>query len=55
MADDVAAARRALAAHGIDLVGIGLDPAGPRPRVVDAARYRAMEAYFDTRWPEGAR
>ena len=43
----------ALAPLGIDLVGIGLDPAGPRPRVLDAGRYAAMEAYFDTRWPAG--
>ena len=29
-------------------------PAGRRrPRVVGAPRYRAMEAYFDTRWPAG--
>ena len=39
MTDDVAAARRAFAAHGVDLVGIGLDPTGLRPRVVDADRY----------------
>ena len=53
MTDDVAAARAALAPLGIDLVGIGLDPTGPRPRVLDAARYAAMESYFDTRWPDG--
>jgi glutamate--cysteine ligase len=53
MADDVRAARAALAPLGIDLVGIGLDPSGPRPRVLDAGRYAAMEAYFDTRWPDG--
>ena len=47
------AVRRALAPSGIELVAIGLDPLGPRPRVIDAPRYRAMERYFDTHWPEG--
>jgi glutamate--cysteine ligase len=27
----------------------------PPPRLVDAPRYRAMEAYFDTAWPEAGR
>ena len=34
-------------------LAIGLDPLGPRARVVDAPRYRAMEHYFDAHWPEG--
>lgn len=53
MARDAAVARRAVSAHGIDLVGIGLDPAGLRDRVIDGARYAAMEQYFDTQWPDG--
>ncbi len=53
MTADVAVARDAAADCGIELVGIGLDPSGLRDRVVDAERYRAMEAYFDTRWPDG--
>jgi glutamate--cysteine ligase len=53
MAADVHTVRHALAPHGIELVATGLDPLGPRPRVVDAPRYRAMEHYFDAQWPEG--
>ena len=53
MRTDTAAARAALATHGIELEGIGLDPRGARPRVLDSPRYRAMEEYFDTRWPLG--
>ena len=53
MRGDTAAARAAFATHGIELEGIGLDPRGAWPRVVDAPRYRAMETYFDTRWPLG--
>jgi glutamate--cysteine ligase len=50
---DTTAARAALAGHGIDLVGTGLDATGARDRVLDAPRYRAMEEYFDTHWPAG--
>ena len=50
---DTAAARAALATRGVELQGIGLDPRGARPRVVDSPRYRAMESYFDTEWPLG--
>jgi glutamate--cysteine ligase len=53
MAADTAAARAALAPLGVALVGTGLDPGGARDRVLDAPRYRAMEEYFDTRWPAG--
>jgi len=53
MRRDVDVARRALAPRGVELVGEGIDPRGPRTRVVDAPRYRAMEEYFDTAWPEG--
>jgi len=53
MAADTAVARSALAARGVDLVGIGLDPTGPRARVTDEPRYAAMEAYFDAHWPMG--
>lgn len=44
---DYAAARNALAASGIRLVGLGLDPVRECVRVLDAPRYRAMEEYFD--------
>jgi glutamate--cysteine ligase len=53
MAADVRAVRNALAPSGIELTAVGLDPHGPRSRVVDAPRYRAMEHYFDAHWPEG--
>ncbi len=53
MAADTAIVADALGAHGVDLVGVGLDPHGPRERVVDTPRYRAMEEYFDQRWPAG--
>ncbi|MFI5054528.1 MAG: ergothioneine biosynthesis glutamate--cysteine ligase EgtA [Acidimicrobiia bacterium] len=53
MKNDTATVRRALDRHGIDLVGVGLDPRGMRTRVIDAPRYAAMEEYFDTRWPAG--
>jgi glutamate--cysteine ligase len=53
MAADLDAVRRALTPAGISLVATGLDSLGPRLRVVDAPRYRAMERYFDTHWPEG--
>jgi glutamate--cysteine ligase len=53
MASDTAAARAALMPLGVSLVGTGLDPGGARDRVLDAPRYRAMEEYFDTRWPAG--
>src|SRR5262249_55668341 len=46
MAADLAAVRAALAPAGIELLATGLDPHGARPRLVDAARYRAMERYF---------
>jgi glutamate--cysteine ligase len=53
MRADTRAVRAALGAHGIELEGIGLDPRGARPRVVEAPRYRAMEDYFGARWPLG--
>ena len=46
-AADLAAARDALAASGIRLVGLGLDPVRECIRLLDAPRYRAMEEYFD--------
>ncbi|MBV8952310.1 MAG: ergothioneine biosynthesis glutamate--cysteine ligase EgtA [Actinobacteria bacterium] len=51
---DASVARSALALHGLDLVGTGLDPLRPRRRVVDSPRYRAMERYFAPEWPAGA-
>lgn len=53
VAADVDAARAALESHGIELVGIGLDPGGLRERVVEEPRYAAMESYFDAHWPMG--
>jgi glutamate--cysteine ligase len=52
---DVTAARAALQPLGLDLVGLGLDPLRTVRRVVDAPRYRAMEAYFDTQGDDGHR
>jgi glutamate--cysteine ligase len=42
-----------LAAAGVTLVGLGLDPVGTGGRVVDSPRYSAMEAYFDGGGPAG--
>ncbi len=53
MRDDTAVVHAALDSAGIDLVGVGVDSRGDVSRVVDAPRYRAMEEYFDTRWPSG--
>jgi glutamate--cysteine ligase len=53
MRADTAAARDALAAEGIDLVGAGIDVRGEISRVLHEPRYSAMEQYFDTAWPAG--
>ncbi len=53
MTADTTAARAALDPLGVTLVGTGLDASGPRDRVLGAARYRAMEQYFDSQWPAG--
>jgi glutamate--cysteine ligase len=50
---DTAAVRDALRPLRVELVGTGLDTRADAPRVLDAPRYRAMEAYFDSRWPAG--
>ena len=50
---DTAAVRDALRPLMVELVGSGLDTRADAPRVLDAPRYRAMEAYFDSRWPAG--
>jgi glutamate--cysteine ligase len=39
--------------HGVRLVGAGIDPFAPPPRILDAPRYAAMEAYFDGWGPSG--
>lgn len=44
---DRAALRRCLADHGMGVASIGADPARPSTRVNPAARYAAMEDYFD--------
>ncbi len=43
----------ALEDHDIELVAQGIDPTRIGARVVESARYRAMEAYFDSCGPEG--
>jgi glutamate--cysteine ligase len=50
---DLAALRAALAADGLELAGIGLDPVRPPRRVLDLPRYTAMEAFFDSGGPWG--
>jgi glutamate--cysteine ligase len=52
-AADLAVLRGALAGHGLDLVGAGLEPLRDPPRVLDHPRYRAMEAHFDRGGPWG--
>ncbi|MCZ7527403.1 MAG: ergothioneine biosynthesis glutamate--cysteine ligase EgtA [Acidimicrobiia bacterium] len=47
VANDAAALCHHLADAGVGLVAVGLDPGPLRPRVLDAPRYSAMEAYFD--------
>ncbi|UNT00407.1 ergothioneine biosynthesis glutamate--cysteine ligase EgtA [Streptomyces tubbatahanensis] len=49
---DLAAARERLARHGMRLVGRGLDERRGL-RLLDAPRYRAMEAFFDRTGPAG--
>lgn len=43
----------ALAAEGVALVALGLEPGPRRARAVHSARYDAMEAHFDRRGPAG--
>jgi glutamate--cysteine ligase len=50
---DVAIVRRALLDRDIEIVGAGRDRCRAPSRVVDTARYRAMETYFDHAGPEG--
>ena len=47
LAEDAAVLGRALAAAGIGIVAIGLEPGVRRARVVQSPRYDAMESYFD--------
>ncbi|HSS09425.1 MAG TPA: glutamate-cysteine ligase family protein, partial [Acidimicrobiales bacterium] len=54
VATDLAVLREAFSPLGVQLVQRGLS-ACPPGRIVDRPRYRAMEAYFDTAWPEGRR
>lgn len=54
VARDLGALGEAFSPLGVRLVQRGLW-ACPARRVVDRPRYRAMEAYFDTAWPEGRR
>ena len=50
---DLAALRAAVAAAGLELAGIGLDPFRPPRRVLGQPRYQAMEAFFDRGGPWG--
>lgn len=51
---DLSALRATFSPLGVNLVQSGVC-ASPPPRLVDAPRYRAMEAYFDRRWPDAGR
>jgi glutamate--cysteine ligase len=56
LATDLAVVADAFAPLGIELVQTGVSPAPegrPRHRLVDEPRYQAMEAYFDSAWPQG--
>ncbi|MCL2581578.1 MAG: ergothioneine biosynthesis glutamate--cysteine ligase EgtA [Streptosporangiales bacterium] len=50
---DLAALRAAVAAEGLELTGIGLDPFRPPRRVLRLPRYAAMEEFFDRSGPWG--
>jgi ergothioneine biosynthesis glutamate--cysteine ligase EgtA len=50
---DLVALREAVAAAGLELAGIGLDPLRPPRRVLEQPRYAAMEAFFDQGGPWG--
>lgn len=52
---DLATLEPFLAAAGVVLSGVGFDPFRPPRRVVDAPRYRAMEAFFDADSDTGRR
>ncbi|HTR91806.1 MAG TPA: ergothioneine biosynthesis glutamate--cysteine ligase EgtA [Trebonia sp.] len=52
-ASDLAALRAALAADGLELAGIGLDPVRSPRRVLHLPRYAAMEEFFDRSGPWG--
>jgi glutamate--cysteine ligase len=52
---DAAALASGLAAEGIALPGLGLDPVRAPRRVIAGGRYDAMEAFFDRSGPEGRR
>jgi glutamate--cysteine ligase len=51
---DLTAVGEAFSPAGVHLVQQGIRDAPP-PRLVDAPRYRAMEAYFATQWPDAGR
>jgi glutamate--cysteine ligase len=50
---DVGVVRGCLRSIGVEMVGAGLDRCRSPHRIVDSARYRAMEAYFDHGGPDG--
>jgi glutamate--cysteine ligase len=51
---DLTALSEAFSQLGVQLIQRGLSTRPPH-RLVDGPRYRAMEAYFDSAWPEGRR
>jgi glutamate--cysteine ligase len=55
MAADTALLRAALAGHGLELAGWGLEPFLARERILRLPRYEAMEAHFDRKGPWGRR
>lgn len=54
LSTDLAALRAAFSPLGVEIVQAGMSTGSSR-RVVDSPRYRAMESYFDTAWPEAGR
>jgi glutamate--cysteine ligase len=52
-AADMAALRAAATSRGVRLTGLGVDPLRPPVRLVDSARYIAMERFFDRAGPHG--
>jgi glutamate--cysteine ligase len=54
VATDLTALQESFSSLDIELVQHGISACPPN-RIVDGPRYRAMEAYFDSAWPEGRR
>lgn len=54
LTSDLALVTEAADRHGVRLVGSGIDPLPPPPRLLDGPRYRAMESHLD-RWGRAGR